>query len=118
MEFKDISVRDLAIYICDHFANLGIKMVLSGGACVSIYTENEFLSYDLDFVLFDSSDKKRIREILKKIGFSQEGRHFRHVETPFILEFLMPPLSVGEEPVKKMHTLEEKGRKLKLLSPI
>jgi len=27
------------------------------------------------------------------------------------------PLSVGEEPVKKIQTIEKKGRKLKLLSP-
>jgi len=35
----------------------------------------------------------------------------------FIVEFLSPPLSVGEEPVKKIQTIEKKGRKLKLLSP-
>jgi len=117
MDFKDISIRDLAIFLCDYLAKKGIETVLSGGACVSIYTENEYLSYDLDFVLIDTAHKKRIRKILEELGFEQEGRHFRHSDTPFFVEFLSPPLSVGEEPVKKIQVIEEDGRNLKLLSP-
>lgn len=117
MDFKDISIQDLAIYLCDHLAQLGIETVLSGGACVCIYTHNEFLSYDLDFVLLDFSQKKKIRKALGKIGFHPEGRHFQHSDTPFIVEFLSPPLSVGEEPVKNILTIEKNDRKLKLLSP-
>ena len=60
MDFKDISVRDLAIFVCDHLANKGINTVLSGGACVSIYTKNKFFSYDLDFVLLDASFKNKV----------------------------------------------------------
>lgn len=117
MDFKDISILDLAIFLSDHLAKQGIETVLSGGACVSIYTKNEFLSYDLDFVLLDLSGKKKIKKILERIGFQSEGRHFRHDDTPFIVEFLSPPLSVGQEPVKKIQTIEKKGSKLKLLSP-
>jgi hypothetical protein len=117
MDFKNISIQDLAIFLCDHLAKQGIETVLSGGACVSIYTKNEFLSYDLDFVLLDFLGKKKIKKILEKIGFHSEGRHFKHDDTPFIVEFLSPPLSVGQEPVNKIQTIEKKGRKLKLLSP-
>jgi hypothetical protein len=117
MDFKNISIRDLAIFLCDYLARKGIETVLSGGACVSIYTESEFISYDLDFVLKNTAHKKRIRKILEEMGFEQEGRHFCHSETPFFVEFLSPPLSVGEEPVKKIQTIEEEGRRLKLLSP-
>lgn len=117
MDFKKITIRDLAIFLCDFLARKGIDTVLSGGACVSIYTENKYLSYDLDFVLLDYSQKKRIRGILEELGFKPEGRHFRHSDTPFIVEFLPPPLSVGEEPVKQILNIEENERKLKLLSP-
>ncbi len=117
MDLKNISIQDLAIFLCDHLASQGIETVLSGGACVSIYTKNEFLSYDLDFVLLDRSGKKKIKKILEKTGFQPEGRHFKHDDTPFIVEFLSPPLSVGQEPVNKIQTIEKKGRKLKLLSP-
>ena len=117
MEFKNISISDLALYICDHLARHGVDTVLSGGACVSIYTNNEFLSYDLDFVLLNSFQKKRIKKILAKIDFWPEGRHFRHRDTPFIVEFLFPPLSVGKEPVKNIRTFKKNDRFLKLLSP-
>ncbi len=117
MDFRNISICDLAIFLCDHLANQGIETVLSGGACVSIYTKSEFLSYDLDFVLLDLSHKKKIKKILEKIGFQPEGRHFRHIDTPFIAEFLSPPLSVGKEPVDKIQIIEKQGRKLKMLSP-
>ena len=117
MDFKEVSIRDLAVFLCDFLTKKGIDTVLSGGACVSIYTENMHLSYDLDFVLLDYSQKRRIKEILDELGFRPEGRHFRHSDTPFIVEFLSPPLSVGDEPVKQIFTIEENDRKLKLLSP-
>ncbi len=90
MDFKDISILDLAIYVCDQLARQRIETVLSGGACVSIYTQNEFISYDLDFVLLDSSQKKIIGKVLENMGFQPEGRHFRHSDTPFIVEILSP----------------------------
>jgi hypothetical protein len=117
MDLKYFSIRDLAIYVCDHLAKQGIETVLTGGACVSIYTKNKFLSYDLDFVLLDSSHRKKLKKIMDKIGFLPEGRHFRNRDTPFIVEFLPPPLSVGEEPVKEIQAIEKRGHKLKLLSP-
>lgn len=117
MDFKNFTVRDLAIFLWDYLASHGIETVLTGGACVSIYTKNEFLSYDLDFVLLDLKQKQKINKILEEIGFCLEGRHYRHGDTAFIVEFLSPPLSVGEEPVKDVQTIEEHQRKLKLLSP-
>lgn len=53
----------------------------------------------------------------KNLGFQPETRHFKHDDTPFIVEFLSPPLSVGQEPVNEIKTIEKNGRKLKLLSP-
>jgi len=117
MDFKKSTILEIAVFLCDHLTREGIDTVLSGGACVSIYTENRYLSYDLDFVLLDYSKRKKIRAVLERIGYFPEGRHFRHPDTPFIVEFLSPPLSVGEEPVKKILTIEKRGFKLKLLSP-
>ena len=114
---KNMSIRDLAVLVADHLARHGIDTVLSGGACVAIYTRNEWVSYDLDFVLMDASQKKKVGKTLEAIGFRPDGRHFRNPDTPYILEFLSPPLSVGEEPVKDVHTLTIRNRRLRLLSP-
>jgi len=117
MNLKDISLSDLAASICDHCRRNGIQVVLSGGACVSIYTQNEYMSYDLDFVLMSSVGRKRIKSAMKTLGFNEDGRHFRHPDTPFLVEFLSPPLSVGQEPVREIREIRRGKRILRLLSP-
>lgn len=117
MKIKGISIKDLAIYLSDYLRKNGIDTVLSGGACVTIYTNNKYVSYDLDFVLLVYIDRKKIKEVLEKIEFYEEGRYFTHKDTQYFIEFLAPPLSVGEEPVKDVSFIEKKGKILKLLSP-
>lgn len=117
MNVRKLPFLDLAIRISDHLRRLGIEVVLSGGACVSIYTQNAYLSYDLDFVLLSFIPRPRLREAMTRIDFVECGRHFRHPDTPFIVEFLSPPLSVGEEPVKTVAEIKRRDKILKLLSP-
>ena len=114
---KSIFLVDLAAVICDACAKSGIEIVLSGGACVSLYTKNEYQSFDLDFVLLAPADRKRIGPVLEALGFRKEGRHYRHPETPYIVEFLSPPLSVGDEPVREIREIRRGTRTLRLLSP-
>jgi len=117
MKLKNISLKDLAIYLSSHLSKNGIDTVLSGGACVSIYTDNKYISSDLDFVLFSSADQKKLRSVLEKIGFHEENKQFKHKDTEFFIEFLPPPPSVGEEPVKEISKIENGDATLKLLSP-
>ncbi len=112
-----MSIEDLAVYLSDHLRKNGIETVLSGGACVTIYTDNKYLSYDLDFVLLSFVGQKKINEALEKIGFQIEGKYFKHEETPYFVEFLSPPLSVGQEPVKEISEIIKGNKVLKLLSP-
>ncbi|MGD1010527.1 MAG: hypothetical protein ABR951_10290 [Candidatus Aminicenantales bacterium] len=114
---KGISLRDLAVFISDHCRRSGIEVVLSGGACVSIYTHNKYLSYDLNFVLLSHTTRATIRTAMEPLGFYEDGRYFRHPETPYIVEFLSPPLSVGEEPVREIREIRRAGKVLRLLSP-
>ena len=44
------SLEDLAALVCSTLEVHGISVVLSGGAVVSIYSDAEYVSYDLDFV--------------------------------------------------------------------
>jgi hypothetical protein len=114
---RDTPLPDLAAAVCDACLAEGIAVVLSGGACVSIYTENRYASYDLDFVLEFPVGRRRIGTVMKSLGFSEDGRHFRHPRTPYIVEFLSPPLSVGEEPVREVREIRRGGLTLRLLSP-
>lgn len=117
MRIKDISLKDLAIYVSDYLRKNGIETVLSGGACVTIYTNNKYLSYDLDFVLPVYVEKKKIKKVFEKIEFREHGRYFKHEDTQFFIDFLAPPLSVGDEPVKVISSIKKRGRVLRLLSP-
>ncbi len=107
----------MAAFVSDHLRRLGIEVVLSGGACVSIYTRNKYLSYDLDFVPLSFVPRKALREAMAAVGFTEDGRHFRHPGTPYIVEFLSPPLSVGDEAVGEIALINRSGKVLRLLSP-
>ena len=114
---KGLSLPDLAALVCDICLKDGIDVVLSGGACVSIYTENFYVSYDLDFVLRASVPQKTIEATMSKLGFRKDGRHYRHPHNLYIVEFLSPPLSVGEEPVREIREIRTRTGVLRLLSP-
>ncbi len=90
---------------------------MTGGACVSIYSRNRYQSYDLDFVLLAAEDRKAAARAVAELGFRRDGRHFRHLETPYLIEFLLPPVSIGSEPVREPAAIRAQGRVLKLLSP-
>jgi hypothetical protein len=114
---KNLSLPGLAAIICDACRKNGIDVVLSGGACVSIYTHNKYESFDLDFVLLANIGRKKIGLALETLGFRKDGRHYRHPDTPYIVEFLSPPLSVGGEPVREIHEIRRGKMILRLLSP-
>ncbi len=114
---KYLSLARLAAIVSDACHKNSVEVVLSGGACVSIFTKNLYESYDLDFVLRSPVARRRIREIMGELGFSEDGRHFRHPQNPYIVEFLQPPLSVGSEPVRTVQEIRQGGLILKLLSP-
>lgn len=57
-QIKEMSLGELAAYVCTHLQENGIHCVLTGGACVSIYTENLYESFDLDFIENIASKRK------------------------------------------------------------
>ena len=116
MRISALSLKDLAIKISDYLGRNGIDVVLTGGACVSIYTDNKYMSYDLDYVLI-SDDHKKVKELLALIGFYPEDRYFKHKNTEYFLDFVSPPLSIGSEPVKEIAEINKNNKILRLLSP-
>lgn len=86
---RDMTIRDLALVVSTALRQAGIDCVLTGGAVVSIYTENRYQSFDLDVI--SHADHGRIRDALAVMGFRQEGRHFSHPDTDFYVESPPPP---------------------------
>jgi hypothetical protein len=114
---KKMSLGELAAFVCTHLRKYGIQCVMTGGACVSIYTENRYQSYDIDFIENVSSKRKTIIDALEHIGFYEENKYFRHPETVFFIEFPSGPLAIGNEPVKEPHKMTYPTGLLWLLSP-
>ena len=117
MRIKGLKIRDLAIVISDYLRRNGIETLLTGGACVVIYTNTKYMSYDLDFVLVSSEKQKEVGKLLRKIGFYEEDRYFKHTDSEYFIDFVSPPASLGSKPVKSISEIKKRGRKLKLLSP-
>ena len=113
----DMSLGQLAGYVCSHLGRNGIRVVLSGGAAVSIHSGSRYQSFDLDFVENVPSGRERLREVLKEIGFIEKAWYFVHSETEFFLDFPAGPLAVGREPVKDIEEMDFPTGKLNILSP-
>ncbi len=115
----EMSRADLAAFIQEHLRATGIDVVLSGGACVSIYSQGKYLSMDLDMIHTGLLAPKRstIREVMKNLGFSEEGRYFKHPDTELFVEYPKGPPAVGQEPVKDIHELRTATGMLRIISP-
>lgn len=114
---KNMSIGELAAYICSWLNANGIKCVLTGGACISIYSKNTYQSFDLDFIDTTFSSRKDITNSLKKIGFKEKNRYFIHKDTEFFVEFPPGPVSVGTQPVKDFKQMAFSTGELLLLTP-
>jgi hypothetical protein len=115
MEFSNIDIKDLACFICETLKSNGIEAVLVGGACVSIYSQNRYQSYDLDFVTY--KDLKLIEQVLVKLGFKRTGRCFSRDDCPYLLDFVNPPIAIGNESIRHFETLNTPAGSLQLLTP-
>lgn len=112
-----LTIGELAAYIAEHLRSKGIETVLVGGACISIYSANEYSSFDLDFIITGSSTRQKVRAALTEINFTEENRYFINPQTPFFVEFPSGPLAIGDEPPTEISTLIFSTGNLQLLSP-
>lgn len=112
---KKTSLKELAFIVGDHLSKEGIHALLVGGGVVSIYTENKYESYDLDFISPDS--RKDLIKAMEKLGFEQKERHFTHPNSIFFVEFPGSALIIGDEYQDTYNSITYKNKSLKILSP-
>lgn len=116
IDWQNISIKELAAIIADKLNEKGIDAILVGGACVSIYTKNKYLSSDLDFV--SNASIKEISPVLSELGFKRKSsRHFIRKECPFFIEFVSSPAAIGSEPIKEKTVMKTKLGNIILLTP-
>lgn len=95
----DSTLAEVALAVASALARHGIRAVLTGGACVSIYTDGMYVSKDADFVIQSALDglQGRIDEALATLGFVRRKDRHVHNLTPFFVEFPAGPLSIGDD---------------------
>ncbi|HEX5844655.1 MAG TPA: hypothetical protein VFY62_19430 [Pseudomonas sp.] len=113
----EMSLQELAAFVCSHLKQHDIPVVLVGGSCVSIYSDNRYQTADLDFVERYHTKRAALRKALAEIGFKEENRYFVHPDTAWFLEFPTGPLAVGDGPVEELNEVATDTGLLTLLTP-
>lgn len=116
MDLSKLSLEEFAGFVSSTLRKEGIQTVLVGGACVTIYSKERYLSYDLDFATHE--DIKTVEKVLKGLGFKIEGKYFRHPDSKWVVEFVATPIAVGEEHLQNFDIHETPLGQIQLLKPI
>lgn len=115
------TVEEVAAIVSDALENAGIVATLSGGSAVTIYSNNQYLSRDLDFVT--SAMIADLKPVLERLGFEHSGvprlSQFRHPRTEWYVEFPPSPLSFGNLHVdpSECAVIELSVGKLRIITP-
>lgn len=99
-DFKTTAITELAGIIAEHLQSHGIEVVLVGGLAVEIYTENLYLTKDIDMVNTNYQPPKHLHAAMAELGFHKQGRVYVNNTTNITVEFPSAPLSVGDELIK------------------
>lgn len=113
---ETLTLEEVAAIVCTALERHGIRAVLSGGSVVSIYSDNEYESKDLDFII--EGIAKRVDPAMQELGFQRQvGRHWTHPHSEFWVEFPPGPLQVGDQIVTNVAERRTAFGVLRLLRP-
>ncbi len=112
---KNTSIKELALIVATELKKSQIDVVLVGGAVVSIYTQNDYESGDLDFISY--SNIKEIDKVMVSMGFIRRGKSYLSDLTDLYVEFPSGPIAVGDELLDKFNEIREGELALKLFTP-
>jgi len=116
IDWGSITLKDLAGYVSEGLRMRGIETILVGGACVTIYSENRYQSYDLDYITYE--DMRKVKKALLEMGFVEKAGYFQYPGCPWFVEFVSPPAAVGNEYVRNFGSIETRFGNIKLLHPV
>jgi len=89
------TLSTVALTVGDALRGSGIHGVLTGGACVSLYTRGPYHSTGVDFVLSGVVHRDELDEALATVGFQRSGDRYDHPTTLLYVEFPPGPLAIG-----------------------
>ena len=111
------SAREVAISVSAALERQGLRAVLSGGGCASIYTSGTFQSVDLDFILQGPGTQADLDDAMASIGFRRRGAQYFHPLSRYYVEFPPGPLGIGADYQLEPVEIRSGKARLRLLSP-
>ncbi len=111
------SLRTVAGAVGDTLRRHGIKTVLTGGACATLYTRGAFPSLDMDFVLIGGTTQARLDGAMAAAGFGRRGDRYVHPRLPFWVEFPRGPIAIGRDYRIRPVVRRVRSGRLQMLSP-
>jgi hypothetical protein len=105
-DYQDYSMEQLASTIAAHLKAHDIDVVLVGGLAVALYTDNRYLTSDIDMVDVSHQDPAHLQAVMAELGFDKEGRIYTHNSTDIVVEFPAAPLAVGDELISETTTMK------------
>lgn len=97
MDFSATPIVDLAAILAEHLQKHSIDVVLVGGLAVEIYTENLYLTKDIDMVNTNYKKPTALHKVMSELGFHKQGRVYVNDTTDITVEFPSGPLAVGNK---------------------
>jgi len=115
MDFRNTSMIELAVVVAQHLKHKDVRVVLVGGLAVDIYTENQYLTNDIDMVDISYQKPAVLRAAMLELGFTKQGRVYRNSSTDIVVEFPSAPLAVGDELIKEQTSIETEFGEIPIL---
>lgn len=94
---KRSSLVAVAVAVGNSLRRLGVRAVLTGGACASFHSKGAYHSGDLDFVVVGRATATQIDAAMAAVGFARKDNRYVHPRARFFVEFPRGPLAVGAE---------------------
>ena len=94
---KRSRLSDVARSVAAALGSAGIRAVLTGGACASLYSRGSYQSSDLDFIIQNAVSSAQLDAAMAETGFRRVGNQYEHPEVPFFVEFPAGPLGIGRD---------------------
>ena len=91
----DSTIVEVALTVGTALRARGIQAVLTGGACVSVYTDGSYMSKDADFIIQSRVTQETLDYAMGELGFARDQERYLHDACPFYVEFPPGPLSIG-----------------------
>ena len=110
------TLRDVVTEVGSVLSRGGVRAVLTGGACASIYSRGIYQSADVDFILVSDTTRHRLDELPGTAGLRRSGDRYVHPETRYYVEFPRGPLTIGSDDKIVPVELSVKGRSFLALS--